>query len=331
MDESRKKSLEFLLTRALYSMQVPGTLSHDIDESIRTLKIEEYQDKWMVVVKYRGKNRNKVFSKSNFVFYPLKDKNFYSTDPVEHNIESAKKVILDLYPELSTLQSHTPTPSTHKNSFLGFDLIQLLFIFAYGLAPNLPDIFIFAALLLLLRSIYNYVSQCSVKNSLLLTLVLGLSFLSGYLANLRANPFFIISVFLLYIIGQSLPRLHSIFNDFNIWIFMYFFTTAAVFIAHFYLQSQSNIFSLSFIQQIVLWLLPLSFILNASVLPLKFDFFIALLVSFFVAIALVLSIFQQPLIILLLPFAVMLTYFSVFFGHSKNFARLLTPFALLIW
>jgi len=330
MDESRKKSLEFLLTRALYSMQGSRKLPHDIDESIKSLKIEECQDSWTVVVNYRGKNRSNVFSKSNFVFYPLKGKNFYPTDPLERNIESAKKVILDLYPELSNLQSHAPTPSNQESSFLGFTLIQFLFIFAYGFTPIFPDTIIFVVLLLLLRSIYNYVSQCSLKHSLLLTLILGLSFLSGYFADLKANPFFSISVFVLYIIGEWLPRLHSIFYDFNIWIFMYFFSTALIFIANIYLQSQSIISPISLRQHIVLWILPLSFILNASVLPLKFDVFFAFLVLFFVAVAIVLTIFQQPSIMLLLPFAVMLTYFSVFFGHSKNFARLLTPFALLI-
>jgi hypothetical protein len=98
-DESRKKTLIFLLTRTARGLNLGGLAQSKILTAMNSLEVNEKSEEWHISV-YGGEAlRNTTIPKSNFSFYATKPSHTYEVDPFQKNTQSSLRVLEDLFPE----------------------------------------------------------------------------------------------------------------------------------------------------------------------------------------------------------------------------------------
>lgn len=99
-DRSREKSLLFLLSSVSRLLEVPPDNKKKIRDSIATLEIKEFEDRWAIsALISSGTRKNVEIAKDCFIFYPVKSEARYETNPAILNRNSAQEVLLVLFDE----------------------------------------------------------------------------------------------------------------------------------------------------------------------------------------------------------------------------------------
>jgi hypothetical protein len=117
VDESRKKTLIFLLTRTARGLNLGGLSQSKILTAMNSLEIDEKLEEWDISVYDGNTLRNTTIPKSNFSFYATKPSDSYEVDPFQKNTQSSLRVLEDLFPEYLT-------PSNFGTKVIQFNPIQ---------------------------------------------------------------------------------------------------------------------------------------------------------------------------------------------------------------
>jgi hypothetical protein len=99
VDESRKKTLIFLLTRTARGLNLGGISQSKILTAMNSLEVIEKSEEWHVSIFHGDTLRNTTIPKSNFSFYATKPSHTYEVDPFQKNTQSSLRVLEDLFPE----------------------------------------------------------------------------------------------------------------------------------------------------------------------------------------------------------------------------------------
>lgn len=130
-DTSREKSLLFLLSTVARSLEVAPEYKAKIRQSIATLQIKDSGDRWEISTEVANQVRNKiVIAKDRFIFYPVKSKARYETNPAILNKNSAQEVLLSLLAEFGVrVPGKTIQPVQKRISdFLSLNLFWVMLI-----------------------------------------------------------------------------------------------------------------------------------------------------------------------------------------------------------
>ena len=135
-DESRQKSLYFLILATLRK-NVLGTTDIQIaSELARNLRIKELDKDWEVTSFFQNREIKTSISKSEFKFYPTKNESSYEIEPSTQNTISAKLVVKDLFdsagidnPELTSSTAKVETQGRGSKPNFSNLQIPILFIF----------------------------------------------------------------------------------------------------------------------------------------------------------------------------------------------------------
>jgi hypothetical protein len=116
-DESRKKSLHFLLLTFLRQKSSRVNQPHVTRELVRNLEILELRDDWKITTRLENKVIEFDYPKSDFEFYQTKSEDFYKIDPAEKNRISAQKVVFDLFSAANLIENKSLVPDELGFSF----------------------------------------------------------------------------------------------------------------------------------------------------------------------------------------------------------------------
>jgi hypothetical protein len=135
-DESRQKSLYFLILATLRK-NVLGTNNIQIaSELARNLRIKELDKDWEITSFFQNREIKTSISKAEFKFYPTKNESSYEIEPSTQNTISAKSVVKNLFdsagidnPDLTSSTGKIETQMRGSKANFSNLQIPILFIF----------------------------------------------------------------------------------------------------------------------------------------------------------------------------------------------------------
>ena len=186
VDESRKKTLIFLLTRTARGLNLGGHSQSKILTAMNSLEIDEKLEEWDISVYDGNTLRKTTIPKSNFSFYATKPSHTYEVDPFQKNTQSSLQVLEDLFPEYLM-------PSKIGMKVIQFNPIQnyvpfifLTYLICQSLLPYLYSLF--AQILLFSLAYFSFwkkqgVSKQSVNISTISLFVIAISLAAQFNVN----------------------------------------------------------------------------------------------------------------------------------------------------
>ena len=97
MDQSREKSLYFLLQAVARQMNFQDPDKWKVRSAIKSIVIKDLGENWEVVATCESKISTKLIPKSSFVFYYTKSAENLALDPAIQNQNSARELLSDLF------------------------------------------------------------------------------------------------------------------------------------------------------------------------------------------------------------------------------------------
>ena len=128
LDQSRKKSLYFLLLSTLRRNNLEQAKPEKTKQLVKNLDILELENDWVIFSEVDNIQQAVTISKTEFKFYPNKKLSSYSEDPTILNKMTAGNIIKTFY-ELFGIAKEPLAPKTHKNSS-NFSIVVTMSLFS---------------------------------------------------------------------------------------------------------------------------------------------------------------------------------------------------------
>ena len=97
-DQSRERSLFFLLSTIARNLDTPQEIKAQFKESIGSLQIRDNGETWLISIRSLNDQPDEIsFPKNRFSFYPVKSADRYDTNPAVLNRNSAEEVLMYFY------------------------------------------------------------------------------------------------------------------------------------------------------------------------------------------------------------------------------------------
>jgi hypothetical protein len=200
VDESRKRSLYFLILATLRKYVLGTDNAQAASEIARNLRIEEQDKEWEVFSFLNNREIKTSIPKSNFKFYPTKNVSSYEIEPSAQNTLSAKLVVRNLFDiaginntNLTTSNEKTKLNSRHLKMSIPILQVPILFIFTYFQWTGFISSGVFSVFRVFfgIFVFFSFISLRKFREKLLKYLALFLLFIfTSYFAQISLEPAF---------------------------------------------------------------------------------------------------------------------------------------------